>query len=336
MGIKRKVSAPEGPLNEQHSSACQDIVELNVGGEIFVTLKDTLTRYPGTYLADLVTGNIPAVKDGKGRYFIDRDPTHFRKVLNCLRGTAGTLDADKLFYGVGNLSIQAEAECQTSIVKSEYSPMPLKKLKCEGNQIPQCISITGSSDNSNFHHLSNSFIKCLEDCKSDLENFGTVMALMIQFARQIGPEFVKLAGMLNSNRGRLFGRLIGSFLHFADKLRKDRNLFLQLGGDESKRPKFLHLLRLLHVNCTAGLVKGFKKGKSALSLLDGILEITDFPVVKSHGNLLISQIKKAITRERVPESANDLLLKLERQKYILEKDFGGSALQSTPSKATLV
>lgn len=330
MGIKRKVSAPDGPLNEHHSSVCQRIVELNVGGEIFVTLKDTLTRYPGTYLADLVTGKIPAVKDSNGRFFIDRDPTHFRMVLNCLRGTTGTLNADKLFYGVGNLSIQAESECQTRNVKSEYSPMPLKKLKSEGN-----LSIKGS-DNSNFHQLTDSFIRVLEDCKLDLEKFGIVMALMIQFARQIGPAFVKLAGMLDSSRGLLFGRLIGGFLQFADKLRKDRNLFLQLGGDESKWPKFLHLLRLLHVNCTAGLVKGFKKGRSALSLLDGILQTTDFPVVKSHGNLLISQMKKAIAREKVPKSANDLLLKLERQKYILEKDFGGSALQSTPSKATLV
>jgi len=333
MGIKRKVSAPGGPFSEIDAS--RHIVELNVGGEIFVTLRDTLTRRPGTYLADLMSGNIPAVKDSKGRYFIDRDPTHFRTVLNCLRGSTGTLDADKLFYGVGNLSVRATPSL-TKVVKSEFSPMALKKMKCEPNAVPPAISMTGSSNDSNFHHLADSFIRCVEGCRSDVEKFGIVMALMILFAREIGPEFVKLAGELDPHRCLLFGRLIGSFLHFADQLRKDRNLFLHLGGDDSKRPKFLHLLRLLHVNCTAGLVKGFKKGKSGLSLLDGILQITDFPVVKSHGNLLISRLKKAITRERIPESANALLIKLEGQNYILEKDFGGSALQSPTNKATLV
>jgi hypothetical protein len=324
MGIKRKVSAPDGPYSPQNSQ----IVELNVGGEIFVTLRDTLTRHPGTYLADLVSGNIPAIKDSNGRYFIDRDPTHFRTVLNFLRGSAGTLDADKFFYGVGNLSIQASLSVPTRIVKSEYLPMPLKKVKCEAKESP--------SDDSNFHQLADSLIRCMEDSKSDVEKFGIVMALMMQFAREIGPAFVKLAGILPPARGFMFGQLIGSILHFADQLRKDRNLFLQLGGDDSKRPKFLHLLRLLHVNCTAGLVKSLKKGESGLSLINGVLQITDFPVVKSHGHLLISRLKKAISRGRVPESANHLLMKLEGQSSILEKDFGGSALQPPSNKMTLV
>jgi len=336
MGIKRKVSAPDGPLSRQSSTANSRIVELNVGGEIFVTLRDTLTRHPGTYLADLVTGNIPAIKDSNGRYFIDRDPTHFRTVLNFLRGSSGTLDADKFFYGVSNLSIQASSTGPPMHAESDYLDMPSKKVKRERDEVPPAISNTGPSNDSNFHNLACSLIRCMEDSKSEVEKFGIVMALMMQFAREIGPEFVKLAGILDRDRGLLFGKLVGSFLHFGDQLRKDRNMFLQLGGNDSRRPKFLHLLRLLHVNCTAGLVKSFKKGESGLSLLDGILQITDFPVVKSHGNLLISRLKKAITRGRIPESANVLLIKLEGQNYILENDFGGSALQSPANKMTRV
>jgi len=329
MGIKRKVSLSNGPYSPESENASGSIVELNVGGEIFVTLRDTLTRHPGTYLAELVVGNIPAVKDSNGRYFIDRDPTHFRTVLNCLRGITGTLDADKFFYGVSNLTTQALSPGQTRVFKSEYLPISVKKMKCEQKEVPLTRSITRSSDDSNFHSLADSLIRCLEDCKADIEKFGVVMAFIMQFAREIGPELIKLSSILDSERSRMFGRLVGSLLLYADKLRKDKDLFLLSGGDDSKRNKFLHLLRLIHVNCTAGLVKSFKKGESGLSILSGILQMTDFPVVKSHGNLLISRLKKIIARGSVTGCAKDLLVKLEGQNYILEKDFGGRALDKT-------
>jgi len=332
MGIKRKVSAPDGPLSPPSSATPGCIVELNVGGEIFVTLRDTLARHPGTYLGDLVTGKIPAIKDNNGRYFIDRDPTHFRTILNSLRGSTGTLEADKFFYGVSNQSVEGLLPGPRMDVKSECLDAPAKKVKRERDAVPPSISSTWSSNDTNFHKLACSLIRCMEDCKSEVAKFGILMSLMMQFAREIGPEFVKLAGVLSLDRAMLFGQLVGSFLHFAERLRRDKNMFLQLAGNDFNRLKFLHLLRLLHVNCTAGLAKSFKKGETGLSILDGILLITNFPVVKSHGNLLISSLKKAISRKRIPESANNFIVKLEGQNYILEKHFGGSALQSATNK----
>jgi hypothetical protein len=72
-------------------------VLLCIGGEIFVTHKLTLVRYPDSHLAKLVkkaqaelAKAQAEVKNGEvldePYLFIDRDGTHFRYILNYLRG----------------------------------------------------------------------------------------------------------------------------------------------------------------------------------------------------------------------------------------------------------
>ena len=60
------------------------IVTLNVGGTRFQTTTDTLLMHPTTYFGALLRAT-----DNVDRYeqFIDRDPSHFRHVLNFLRGS---------------------------------------------------------------------------------------------------------------------------------------------------------------------------------------------------------------------------------------------------------
>lgn len=60
---------------------------LNVGGGIFETTRQTLTKQPNSMLYSMFCGrNEDIVKpDEKGHYFIDRDPTHFKTILNYLR-----------------------------------------------------------------------------------------------------------------------------------------------------------------------------------------------------------------------------------------------------------
>ena len=58
-----------------------DIVILNVGGTRFMTLRSTLLCICDTFFAALVRADPLATE-----YFVDRDPTHFRHVLNWLRG----------------------------------------------------------------------------------------------------------------------------------------------------------------------------------------------------------------------------------------------------------
>ncbi|EYC08543.1 hypothetical protein Y032_0065g3606 [Ancylostoma ceylanicum] len=68
----------EGPSSSSFSS---DRIRLNVGGKIFETTLSTLTKIQGTVLSTMVAERWR----GEGELFIDRDPTHFSKILNYLR-----------------------------------------------------------------------------------------------------------------------------------------------------------------------------------------------------------------------------------------------------------
>ena len=60
-------------------------VKLNVGGHHFTTSLQTLTRDPNSMLAAMFSGKFPMEPHGDGAFFIDRDGTHFRFILNYLR-----------------------------------------------------------------------------------------------------------------------------------------------------------------------------------------------------------------------------------------------------------
>jgi uncharacterized protein YjbI with pentapeptide repeats len=61
------------------------IVTLSVGGEIFQTNLDTLTRDTNSMLSAMFSGRHPIEKEERGYYFIDRDGKLFRYILNYLR-----------------------------------------------------------------------------------------------------------------------------------------------------------------------------------------------------------------------------------------------------------
>jgi hypothetical protein len=66
------------------------IVNLNVGGALFTTTLATLRSQPGSTLSAMFAGDHSGLQqDVTGNYFIDRDGTHFRHILNFLRD--GTL-----------------------------------------------------------------------------------------------------------------------------------------------------------------------------------------------------------------------------------------------------
>ncbi|XP_067841460.1 BTB/POZ domain-containing protein KCTD14-like [Heptranchias perlo] len=62
------------------------VISLNVGGHIYTTALGTLKKYPRSKLAEMFSGQSRPRTDSEGRYFIDRDGTHFRYVLEFLRG----------------------------------------------------------------------------------------------------------------------------------------------------------------------------------------------------------------------------------------------------------
>lgn len=70
-------------------------VHIDVGGTIYTSSLETLTKYPESRLAKLFNGSIPIVLDSlKQHYFIDRDGEMFRHILNYLRNSKLLLSED--------------------------------------------------------------------------------------------------------------------------------------------------------------------------------------------------------------------------------------------------
>ncbi|XP_042195983.1 LOW QUALITY PROTEIN: BTB/POZ domain-containing protein KCTD16 [Callorhinchus milii] len=66
-----------------------DVVELNVGGQVYFTRLCTLTSSPNSVLGRMFGGHRPEMaRDGRGRFFIDRDGFLFRYILDYLRDRA--------------------------------------------------------------------------------------------------------------------------------------------------------------------------------------------------------------------------------------------------------
>ena len=64
-------------------------IKLNVGGNIYQTSLETLTKHPESLVTEMFSTRFDLKQSIDGSYFIDRDGTHFRHILNYLRsGTA--------------------------------------------------------------------------------------------------------------------------------------------------------------------------------------------------------------------------------------------------------
>ncbi len=81
------------------------MVRLNIGGIKFATTLATICKYPDSMLAAMFGGRFAApMMDAEGCYFIDRDGSHFRFILNFLRdGTVVLPDDPRQLKGTGFL-----------------------------------------------------------------------------------------------------------------------------------------------------------------------------------------------------------------------------------------
>ena len=70
--------------------------KLNVGGQYFTTSRQTLTKDKGSMLHAMFSGRFDTKPGEDGSYFIDRDGTHFRYILNYLRTGRLLLPKDEL------------------------------------------------------------------------------------------------------------------------------------------------------------------------------------------------------------------------------------------------
>lgn len=60
-------------------------MQLNIGGHVYSTTLDTLRKIPNSKLAEMFRGPPNLRTDAEGRYFLDRDGTHFGQILEYLR-----------------------------------------------------------------------------------------------------------------------------------------------------------------------------------------------------------------------------------------------------------
>lgn len=115
---------------------CSEKIEVNVGGQVFVTTSDTLKRDKECYFSSLFRGKYAG---SKSSCFIDRDPTHFRYILNYLRDGKVMLPQNEqilyeirqeaAFYQIHGLLHSVE-ECQEQLEKDKRNePSREKKYK---------------------------------------------------------------------------------------------------------------------------------------------------------------------------------------------------------------
>ncbi|KAJ1407992.1 BTB/POZ protein [Ochromonadaceae sp. CCMP2298] len=96
----------------------EPIVKLDVGGVRCTTSLTTLNRFPDSMIGCMFSGRHALPKGEDGYFFIDRDGTHFRHILNFLRSPEGykveiegaderELRRECEYYGIDQLMIPA-------------------------------------------------------------------------------------------------------------------------------------------------------------------------------------------------------------------------------------
>ena len=99
-------------------------VKLNVGGHYFTTSVHTLNKDPGSMLHAMFSGRFDTKPAEDGSYFIDRDGTHFRYILNYLRTGKLLLTEDKVI----KKEILDEAEFyQIQGIADQLKPKPFEE-----------------------------------------------------------------------------------------------------------------------------------------------------------------------------------------------------------------
>jgi hypothetical protein len=110
----------------------EPIVNLNVGGVRVSTSLTTLGRFPDTMIGCMFSGRHTLPKGEDGYFFIDRDGTHFRHILNFLRSPESykpvLTDAEEVelmgeckYYGIDELMFPADEMMFTSITGTDKS-----------------------------------------------------------------------------------------------------------------------------------------------------------------------------------------------------------------------
>eukprot|EP00112_Aurelia_sp_Birch-Aquarium-sp1_P001394 Seg1148.2 transcript_id=Seg1148.2/GoldUCD/mRNA.D3Y31 product="BTB/POZ domain-containing protein KCTD7" protein_id=Seg1148.2/GoldUCD/D3Y31 len=123
-------------VNDVHFS---EVIKLNVGGHIFQTSLQNMKKHQESTLAGMFSENFDLVKGDDGAYFIDRDGTHFRHILNFLRSgdrppeniletAEEELIREAEFFGLGRLA-EIIKEPNTEIIEGGENQSKAKECQ---------------------------------------------------------------------------------------------------------------------------------------------------------------------------------------------------------------
>ena len=170
----------------QYGQSILSIVKLNVGGHYFTTSRQTLTRDPNSMLAAMFTGKFEMEPRGDGAFFIDRDGTHFRFILNYLR--TGKLTSPEGEAALKELQEEAEFyQIEGLIEKLKVNPQSLTsvKLNVGGHQFTTSLQTLTKDPNSMLAAMfSGKFeMKPHEDGTFFIDRDGTHFRFILNYLR---------------------------------------------------------------------------------------------------------------------------------------------------------
>ena len=142
------------PKKRQKQSYEQQIITLNVGGVSFATTRCTLCNIKSTYFARRFKGQYDEGPTLNRQYFIDRDATHFRYILQYLRDGKVVLpevmsDLKQLlieakFYGMDSMVQGIETEIQTLKSRKDPCEAHLRQIKQELSSLQSQVIAAGA------------------------------------------------------------------------------------------------------------------------------------------------------------------------------------------------
>uniref|UniRef100_A0AAR5PPA0 BTB domain-containing protein n=1 Tax=Dendroctonus ponderosae TaxID=77166 RepID=A0AAR5PPA0_DENPD len=134
-------------------------VHIDVGGTIYTSSLETLTKYSESRLAKLFNGSIPIVLDSlKQHYFIDRDGGMFRHILNFMRNSKLLIpenfqDLDLLleearYFDIPPMVRQLEQMKKDRVKNGLYRSQAERnsRLPSNGQEVYECVALHVSPD----------------------------------------------------------------------------------------------------------------------------------------------------------------------------------------------
>ena len=137
--VRKEKEAFESVAKKLEHVHFSSTIELNVGGQHFTTSLQTLTKDTGSMLHAMFSGRFDTKPAEDGSYFIDRDGSHFRYILNYLRTGRLLLPEDKLV----RKELLEEAEFyQIRGMINGIIPPPFEDSKILSNEQKELLSNT--------------------------------------------------------------------------------------------------------------------------------------------------------------------------------------------------